>query len=101
MPLDVLGSKEYRTMETRPRVLAESFRKSRDNWKRKCQQAKAETKSLRDRVRDLELSRAKWRDDAEVSQKEQIRLQEEVEQLQSQLALSAQALANPPKKTRN
>ena len=101
MAADVLDRKEYRTLETRPRVLAESFRKSRDQWKRKCQQAKGELKSLRDRMRDLELSRAKWRDDAELSQHEQLRLQDEVEQLQSQLSLSAQALADAPKKTIN
>ena len=91
--------KEYELMEKRPRVLANSFRKSRDNWKRKCQETKAEVKSFRDRVRDLELSRSKWRDDAEEAQREIQRLQEEIEQLQSQLILSAESLAQSEKKT--
>lgn len=91
--------KEYELMEKRPRVLANSFRKSRDNWKRKCQETKAEVKSFRDRVRDLELSRSKWRDDAEEAQREKQRLQEEIEQLQSQLILSAESLAQSEKKT--
>ena len=90
--------KEYELMEKRPRVLANSFRKSRDNWKRKCQQAKAEVKSFRDRMRDLELSRSRWRDDAEEAQREKQRLQEEIEQLQSQLMLSAESIAQSEKK---
>ena len=90
--------KEYELMEKRPRVLANSFRKSRDNWKRKCQEAKAEVKSFRDRMRDLELSRSRWRDDAEEAQREKQRLQEEIEQLQSQLILSAESLAQSEKK---
>ena len=90
--------KEYPLLETRPRLLANSFRESRDNWKRKCQEAKAEVKSLRDRVRDVELSRSKWRDDAEMAQREQQRLLEEIQHLQSQLSLSAEALAQSEKK---
>lgn len=91
-------AKEYSLLETRPRVLAQSFRESRDNWKRKCQEAKAEIKSLRGRIRDLELSRAKWRDDAEASQREQQDLREEVERLQTQLTFSAAAVAESEKK---
>ncbi len=91
--------KEYELMEKRPRALANSFRKSRDNWKQKCQEAKAEVKSFRDRMRDLELSRSRWRDDAEVAQREKQRLQEEIGQLQSQLILSAESLAQSEKKT--
>ena len=78
--------KEYELMEKRPRVLTNSFRKSRDNWKRKCQKAKAEVKSFRDRMRDLELSRSRWRDDAEEAQREKQRLQEEIDNLTSILA---------------
>ena len=92
--------KEYVLLETRPRVLLKSIRESRDNWKRKCQKAKSEVKSMRDRVRDLELSRSKWRDDAEVAQREQQRLQEEIQHLESQLTLSAETLAQWEKKKR-
>ena len=90
--------KEYLLLETRPRVLAESFRRSRDNWKQKCQKAKAEVKALRDRIRDLELSRAKWRDDAEAYQREQQNLREEVERLQMEMRLAGAAIAQSEKK---
>ena len=90
--------KEYSLLETRPRLLANSFRESRDNWKRKCQEAKAEVKSLRDRIRDLELSRSKWRDDAEVARREHQRSLVEIQTLQSQLTLSAEALAQSDEK---
>lgn len=93
-------AKEYSLMESRPRFLAQTFQKSRDNWKRKCQEAKAEIKSLRDRIRDLELSRAKWRDDAETFQRDQQNLREEVERLQAQLTFSAAAVAESEKKER-
>lgn len=88
----------YVLMETRPRLLANSFRKSRDNWKQKCQAAKVEMRALRDRLRDLEASRSKWRRDAEQSQQEQQRLQEQMARLQSQLAASAEAIAQAEKK---
>lgn len=100
MESSILDVKEYPLLDSRPRVLAQSFRKSRDNWKRKCQEAKAELKSLRGRIRDLELSRSKWRDDAEMSQKEQRRLQNVIESLQSDLAISAQAIAQESSKKR-
>lgn len=100
MESNVLYGKQYPLLDTRPRVLAQSFCKSRDNWKRKCQEAKAELKSLRGRIRDLELSRSKWRDDAEMSQKEERRLQNIVESLQSELAISAQAVAQESSKKR-
>lgn len=90
--------REYALLETRPRQLALSFRESRDKWKRKCQDAKAEVRSLRIRIRDLELSRSKWRDDAEMLQIEQQRLLAEVQRLESQLMLSAEAIAESEKK---
>jgi len=53
---------EYRLMETRPRLLARFFEESRDNWKRKCQEAVAEVKQFRDTVRDVQQSRQMWRE---------------------------------------
>ena len=64
---------EYRLLETRPRVLAKFFEQSRDNWKRKCQEANAEVKRFRDKVRDVQQSRQTWREQAEQSQQEQQR----------------------------
>ena len=96
MSVEVPERVEYRTMETRPKVLAEAFRKSRDKWKQKCQDTKAEAKKLRDRIRDLEASRAKWRDDAEFAREEQQRLVDEVNHLKGELVRSAQTLAALP-----
>ena len=81
-----VAPKEHRLLEKRPRLLAQFFEKSRDKWKQKYQQAKAQVRAFRDRIRDLEISRATWRDKAEKAQSEQQRLQEQVQQLQEQLA---------------
>jgi len=77
---------EHRLMETRPRVLAKFFEESRDNWKRKCQEATAEVKRFRDKVRDIQLSRQMWREQAEQAVLEQQRLAAEVQRLQEELA---------------
>ena len=85
---DVAEGNAYRLMETRPRLLAKFFQRSRDNWKRKYQQVKGEIKGFQIRVRDLEQSREQWRDEAERSRREQQRLAEECRQLQERLAAS-------------
>jgi len=77
---------EHPLMETRPRVLAKFFEESRDNWKRKCQEATAEVKRFRDKVRDIQLSRQMWREQAEKAESEQQRLAAEVQRLQEELA---------------
>lgn len=77
---------EHRLMETRPRVLAQFFEESRDNWKRKCQEAIAEAKQFRDKVRDVQQSRQQWRAQAEQARQEQQCLAAEVRRLQEQLA---------------
>ena len=90
---------EHRLLETRPRVLAQFFEHSRDNWKRKCQAALAEVKRFRDNVRDVQQSRQMWREQAELAQREQQRLVIEVQRLQEQL--DAATLPLPQKKTAN
>ena len=77
---------EYRLLKTRPRLLARFFEESRDNWKRKCQEAIAEVKQFRDKVRDVQQSRQMWREQAEQARQEQQRLAAEVQRLQAQLA---------------
>jgi len=79
-------SKKLRLLETRPRVLAQYFQKSRDQWKRKCQESKDQVRAFRVRTRDLERSRAKWRIAAEQSEQAQERLRQENAQLRHQLA---------------
>ncbi len=74
------GKKEYRSP---PRKLIRFFAKSRDQWKQKCQSAKATVKRLENRVRYLEQSKAQW--------KARARSQEaEVAALRAQLAASEQ-----------
>jgi len=80
------NEKKYRLMKTRPRVLASFFRRSRDHWKQKYQEARSEFGAFRGRIRDLEVSRAKWRDQAEQCQSEQQRLEQEVQELKEKLA---------------
>jgi chromosome segregation ATPase len=60
-----LGEKVYRLLETRPRVLVNSLLVSRDKWTEKCGVAKVELQAFRGKVRDLEVSREKWRVQAE------------------------------------
>ena len=60
-----LGDKVYRLLETRPRVLINSLLVSRGKWKEKCGVAKVELQAFRGKVRDLEVSREKWRVQAE------------------------------------
>jgi DNA repair ATPase RecN len=43
------------------RKLVRFFEKSRDQWKTKCQTAKATVKRLQNRVRFLEQSKAQWK----------------------------------------
>ena len=88
----------YKLMDTRPRVLANSFRESRDRWKEKCQNAKEDVKSLKGRLRDVENSRSKWRTDAEHALSQQKLLQEKINDLSSELILSAAAIAEAEKK---
>jgi hypothetical protein len=52
------------------RKLARFFERSRDQWKAKCQEAKATLKCLKSRVRFLEKSRERWREQAEELRRE-------------------------------
>ena len=88
----VLTQDEYRLMETRPRLLAQWFEQSRDNWKLKNQAASAEVKRFRDNVQDVQKSRQMWREKAEQALQEQQRLAEEVQQLHIRLDAAEAAL---------
>jgi lipopolysaccharide export system protein LptC len=60
-----------RTMFKSPvRKLVKFFRKSRDGWKAKCQEAKTLNKRLATQVRAVEKSRAAWRRKAELAERE-------------------------------
>lgn len=63
--------------KTSPTKLRDFFRRSRDGWKRKCQQAKQIAKYWSNRCRALQASRDKWKQQAR-------ELQREVQQLRRQ-----------------
>tara|TARA_Y100000310_G_C20200368_1_gene586595 strand:- start:180 stop:452 length:273 start_codon:yes stop_codon:yes gene_type:complete len=74
-----------------PRKLLRFFLNSRDQWKAKCQRAKATVKRLENRVRFLEKSKTQWKAKAQALEKENARLkaqaQEEERQRKAPIAL--------------
>lgn len=69
-----------RTYKSRPRVLLDFFRRSRDAWKRKCKQAKEELKLLKNQNRAVEKSRACWRTQTKELEAEVQRLRNELQE---------------------
>jgi len=63
-----------------PRKLIRFFEKSRDQWKTKCQRAKAMVKRLQNRVRFLEKSKAQWKSKAQALEKENAQLKAQARQ---------------------
>jgi hypothetical protein len=61
------------------RKLVKFFRKSRDGWKAKCQEAKKLNKRLATQVRAVEKSRAAWRGKAESAERELWEMKQAVE----------------------
>ncbi len=60
------ASKSYKAYKSPVRKLVQFFEESRDRWKAKCIEAKAQVKGLKNRVRFLEESRARWAEQAKV-----------------------------------
>lgn len=56
-----MASKSDLPYSSPPRKLIRFFEKSRDQWKAKCQKAKAKVKGLQHRIRYLERSKAEWK----------------------------------------
>ena len=75
-----------------PRKLLRFFLKSRDQWKAKCQRAKATVKRLENRVRFLEQSKAEWKTRARALEKENAHLKAQAQQGESR------GKSNPAKK---
>ena len=57
------------------------FRKSRDDWKAKCQEAKRQNKKLANQTRAVEKSREHWKQVAQSAQQQLRQLRREVEEL--------------------
>jgi chromosome segregation ATPase len=66
------------TYKSRRKRLLDFFKRSRDNWKRKCKQTKAELKLAKNQNRAVEKSRASWKTQAK-------KLEAEVQQLRREL----------------
>jgi chromosome segregation ATPase len=93
------------TFGTPVRILLPKLLKSRNDWKAKSHQRKAELKSAKIKIRDVSASRARWRQRTEQLQEGNQQLQEENQQLQNRLACvererneARAALANAQKK---
>ncbi len=88
---DMNGTSEFRTP---PRILIPKLVRSRDAWKAKAAERKAQRKALEVRVRDLEASRDRHRADADS-------LRERVADLTARLdaARRPDPVAPPPKKS--
>jgi uncharacterized protein YlxW (UPF0749 family) len=68
------GKRKYTTSR---RVQAWFLQRSRDRWKAKYKQLKAEAKRLQNRVNDVTHSRQKWRGQAEELEAENAALKEQ------------------------
>jgi predicted nucleic acid-binding Zn-ribbon protein len=70
--MDVAGHDDGPTKRytTSHRVQAWFLGRSRDRWKRKYQDLKAQAKRLQNRVHDVSKSRAQWREEAEKLQRQ-------------------------------
>jgi len=66
--------------------LLKFFQKSRNGWKAKCQQAKAERKHWATQARAVAQSRDVWRRRAEFAERERCELQQELEALKNTAA---------------
>ena len=71
---------------TPPRILIPKLVESRDAWKAKATERKAQRKALQIRVRDLEASRDQHRQRADELQQRNVELQQRITQLESELA---------------
>jgi molecular chaperone GrpE (heat shock protein) len=70
---------EAPTYRSPTRKLLPFFRRSRDAWKRKRQEAQVLNKRLSNRVRKLEASRDRWKERAQQQQQELRRLRADLE----------------------
>jgi len=74
------------TFRTPLRILVPKILKSRDDWKAKSDRRKVKLKSAQIKIRDVTLSRERWRQLAESAQEEVRSLQEQLQQSQAELA---------------
>lgn len=71
------------TYSSRPGALVWSFRKSRDGWKRKHQELKAQVKACKNQIAAVTKSREQWRTQAKDAQQQLVALQAENAELRT------------------
>jgi hypothetical protein len=76
------------------RVLARSFRLSRDNWKQKHHQVQAKLEEARQLAAERGIARDRWREQCDQATVRAAQLQGELEQARARIA----ALESPPPK---
>jgi chromosome segregation ATPase len=76
------------------RILVPKILKSRDAWKAKSDHRKAELRSAQIKIRDLTLSRERWRQAAQTAQEQVRELQKQLLQSQNELTQTRAALVN-------
>jgi chromosome segregation ATPase len=82
---------EFAGYRSRVRVLAQFFKNSRDRWKQKYMNVKAQIKRFKNHIYQLKKAKESWKQQA-LARAEQIEaLQDEVEQLKAQLHESPSA----------
>jgi len=91
-----------RVRYTTPRWVQVWFlQRSRDNWKKKYKELKADAKRLQNRVNDVSKSREKWHGDSEALEKRARELETENAALREQLeALKKDGLCKGPRSVR-
>jgi chromosome segregation ATPase len=88
-----------REFQTPPRILIPKLLRSRDAWKAKATQRKAQRKALQIRVRDLTVSRQSHRQRADLLQRQVHDLQQQLDHARQQVATAQTRLdAAPPQK---
>lgn len=76
--MDAIGQDGKKAKYTTPRwVQAWFLGRSRDNWKRKYKDSKAQAKRLKNQVNDVVRSRERWRGRAKALEKENAALREQ------------------------
>lgn len=64
MNSSVIETEDVLVFKSPPRILARTFRRSRDRWKAKCMAAKTEIKRFKNQASDARRSREQWKDKA-------------------------------------
>lgn len=73
-----LEMKAYRSPQSK---LVRFFERSRDNWKRKCQERMVRMKRLASRLEKMRSGRDRWRERAQSLEEELTRVQDELQHL--------------------